>query len=187
MKNINPENATMVFKGKIFEVWQWPQKLYDGSTATFEFLKRPNTVSVIATLEDKIMILDQKQPQHDESFISLPGGRQEENEDPLVTAQRELLEETGYVSNDWELWVEYSPFQKIQWTIYYFVARDSKKQQEQKLDGGEQITLRFISLDEFIELSDNKEFDPHEISLELLKAKYEPEKRARLQKLFFGN
>src|SRR5215467_9321922 len=31
-----PEHAERVFQGKIFDVYQWPQKLYDGSTATFE-------------------------------------------------------------------------------------------------------------------------------------------------------
>lgn len=34
--------------------------------------------------------------------LMLPGGLLEENEDPLVTAQRELLEETGYASEKWE-------------------------------------------------------------------------------------
>ena len=35
-----PPEAKCVFRGKIFDVYQWPQRLYDGSTATFEMLRR---------------------------------------------------------------------------------------------------------------------------------------------------
>ena len=59
-KNKLPKNARRVFKGEIFEVWQWPQKMYDGSTETFEMLKRPDTTQVIATVGDKIALLIQK-------------------------------------------------------------------------------------------------------------------------------
>ncbi len=67
-----PLNATIVFKGKIFEVWQWEQALFDGTTATFERLKRPNTAQVIAVVGEKILVVDQQQPDTKE-FISLPG------------------------------------------------------------------------------------------------------------------
>ena len=34
-----PENAKRVFKGIIFDVYQWEQELYNGSKAVFEKLK----------------------------------------------------------------------------------------------------------------------------------------------------
>ena len=42
-----PKDARCVFKGVIFEVWQWEQKMFDGSMATFERIKRPDTVVII--------------------------------------------------------------------------------------------------------------------------------------------
>src|SRR3989338_8402924 len=90
-----PKNAKRVFKGEIFEVWQWRQKMYDGTTETFEMLKRPDTTQVIAVIEDKILILKQKQPNNASAFLSLAGGRREKNESALNSAKRELLEETG--------------------------------------------------------------------------------------------
>jgi ADP-ribose pyrophosphatase len=37
------------------------------------------------------------------SCIGLPGGRVDVAESPLATAQRELLEETGYIASDWQI------------------------------------------------------------------------------------
>jgi hypothetical protein len=34
-----PENAKLAFKGERFEVWQWEQTMYDGSTKKYLFLR----------------------------------------------------------------------------------------------------------------------------------------------------
>ena len=58
-----PDSAKLMFKGVIFEVYQWQQQMYDGSTETFEALKRPDTVSIIPVTKDKkFIILRQEQP-----------------------------------------------------------------------------------------------------------------------------
>src|ERR1700739_4821656 len=109
-----PADAKMVFKGELFEVWQWGQKMFDGSIATFERLKRQNTVQVVAVVDGKMLIQEQEQPDSAHPFISLPGGRCDEGEDELEAAKRELLEETGYVSGDWAVWKEDNPVGKME-------------------------------------------------------------------------
>lgn len=70
-----PDNAVRAFQGMIFDVYQWPQKLYDGSEFTFEMLKRTDTVSVIGLVDGgKILVIDDEQP-HLGSRRSFPGGR----------------------------------------------------------------------------------------------------------------
>ncbi len=181
-----PENAKMVFKGKIFEVWQWEQKLFDGTTATFERLKRPNTAKVIPVAGDKILIVDQQQPDT-KHFTTVPGGRCDEGEDPLVAAKRELLEETGYMSDDWTLFREENPVGKIEWTIYTYVARNCKKVQEPALDAGEQMTSRLITFDEFIQLGSSADFYDKELDLELSRAQFDAAKKEELRALLFKN
>jgi ADP-ribose pyrophosphatase len=62
----------------------------------------PDFVVIFAQVPDGqvILIRQYKQGIHGLS-LCLPAGAIEEGEDPLRTAQREFLEETGYVSDEW--------------------------------------------------------------------------------------
>jgi ADP-ribose pyrophosphatase len=180
-----PADAKMVFKGEIFEVWQWQQKMFDGSTSTFERLKRPDTVQTIAVIGDKIMVQRQEQPDSATPFLSLPGGRVDQGEQPQEAAKRELLEESGYASDEWILWKEDKPVGKIEWTIYTYIARDCKKVQEPHLDGGEKITTRLMSFDEFLSLTEDPSFCDLELIVPLLRAHFEPAKKEELRKTIF--
>lgn len=186
-KNIKqlPENAKLVFKGEIFEMWQWEQKMYDGSVEIFEKLKRSNTAGVIAVVGDKILIQEQMQPDKPEAFASIPGGRCEEGEDALSAAKRELLEETGYVSDDWELWREQDPVGKIIWTIYTYIARNCVYKQPPCLDAGEKITTRLVSFEDFLMLSEDKDFYEKELVSLLYRARFDAKFKEELRNLFF--
>lgn len=139
--NLIPKTAERVFKGKIFEVWQWPQKMYDGTTETFEMLKRPDTVVVIAIEDEKIVITRQSQPNLKNEFMDFPGGRADEGETPLEAAKREMLEETGMSFKNWKLIDIIQPLQKVEWFIYTYVATDFENQSETKHDAGEKIEV----------------------------------------------
>lgn len=148
-----PEKANCVFRGQIFDVYQWQQEMYDGSFKTFEMLKRPDTLKVIAIKDNKIVILDQKQPDSEKSFYDLPGGRHDyENESELDAAKRETLEETGMAFKNWRLIKVDQPHAKIDWFVYLFLATDFDKQQDQELDSGEQIKIEFKTLTELKDL-----------------------------------
>lgn len=146
--NLIPKTAKRVFKGKIFEVWQWPQKMYDGTTATFEMLKRPDTVVVIAIKDEKIVITRQSQPNLKNEFMDFPGGRSDEGESPLEAAHREMLEETGMTFKNWKLIEVIQPLQKIEWFIYTYVATDFENQSDTKHDAGEKIEVLTMSFEE---------------------------------------
>ncbi len=179
-----PADAKMVFKGEIFEVWQWDQELYDGSRAIFERLRRPDTAVVVPVLDGSIVVVDEEQPDA-EPFVSVPSGRIEEGEDPFEAAKRELKEETGLESEDWIPWMQVRPVGKIEWTIFVFIARGCRKASEQKLDAGEKIAIRPVSFDDFLALSDDSTFRSAEIVDVLLRARIDPAKKADLHVLLF--
>lgn len=153
---IHPQ-AKLMFKGVIYDTYQWPQKMYDGSEEIFEMLRRPDTVSVIGIVDGKILVLDDEQP-HRGSRRSFPGGRvDEEDGDILLAAKREILEETGYKFNKWRLIKVWQPHAKIEWFIYLFVAWDGIKAADPHLDPGEKITVEHLSFQTVKDLSLQKE------------------------------
>jgi ADP-ribose pyrophosphatase len=176
-----PDHAKKVFKGEVFEVWQWEQELYNGETAVFERLRRPDTAIIIPVVNGNIMVVDEEQPDTG-PFLSVPSGRIEDGESPQDGAARELLEETGYASDDWELLAAQRPSGKIEWTIHIYVARACRKVKEQELDGGEKITPRLVSFEKFLMLSDDPAFRAQEVTDMLLRARLDPQKSALLKK-----
>ena len=179
-----PESATKVFTGVIYDVYQWDQKMYDGSTKTFEKLKRPDSVIIFPVLGDSRIILTEQEQPGVESYISATGGRVDEGENVLDAAKRELLEESGYEADQFILWDAQHATTKIDWVIYTFIAKGLKKVADPKLDGGEKIKLKLVTFDEFLELSTNNRFSEIEIVVQLTEARLDPKKKAELKKLF---
>lgn len=179
-----PENAQLVHKGILFDVYQWEQELYDGSKTTFEKLKRKDTVIIFPLLPDgKILLTEQNQPGM-EPFIGATGGRIEPGEEILEAARRELLEESGYEADEFILWDARHPTSKIDWVVYTFIAKGLHKVSDLNLDAGEKISLKPVTFDELIEIGSKQNFAEKEIMYQLLEAKYNPEKKEELRKLF---
>ncbi|PIZ95452.1 MAG: hypothetical protein COX81_00845 [Candidatus Magasanikbacteria bacterium CG_4_10_14_0_2_um_filter_37_12] len=179
-----PKNAKLVFKGNVFDTYQWEQKLYDGSTDTFEMLKRPNTVDVIATSDKQVFIAKQEQPIKGK-FFSLLGGRQDEGESSLETAKRELLEEAGLESNDWELWQVFEPYTKIEWEVFIYIAKNCQKVSAQNTDAGEKIEVLELSFEQFVDKVTEPGFGSRETVEDFLRMKLEPKKLEEFRKKIF--
>jgi 8-oxo-dGTP pyrophosphatase MutT (NUDIX family) len=143
-----PEQAVRAFQGMIFDTYQWPQTLFDGSEHTFEMLKRPDTVSVICVVDGKLLVIDDEQP-HLGSRQSFPGGRVDPEDSSVeVAAKREILEETGYSFKNWRLIKVSQPYRKMEWFVYVFLAWEEAGKQEPALDAGEKITVQHLNFNE---------------------------------------
>lgn len=146
-ENKVPKDAKLVFKGEIFDVYQWEQELYDGTTATFEMLKRPDTAGTIAIVDNKIVVLRDEQP-HRGVTLTFPNGKVEPGESWLDGAKRELLEETGMAFADWKLIYVQSNIPRMEYSNMYFLAQNLISRGEQKLDPGEKIEVLLKDFDE---------------------------------------
>lgn len=152
-----PKNAERVFKGIIFDVYQWQQPMYDGRVATFEMLRRPDTVLILGVKGDKIIMVEDEQP-HYGVKQRLPGGRNDvEGEDELACAKREMHEETGMVFKTWRLIDAFQRAAKIEAFVYTFLATDFERQDEPHVDGGEKIKVLPMTFKEALQNSDEYE------------------------------
>lgn len=147
-----------VFEGVIFSVHQWQQEMFDGSVETFERLSRPDTVAVIPLSGERILLAKELQPHWTEWTTGLFGGRVDPGEAPLDAAKRELLEETGLASDDWELLFSERPVHKMDWTIHYYIARDCRTAAAPSHEPGERIEVLELDFDEFIGIAKREEF-----------------------------
>jgi 8-oxo-dGTP pyrophosphatase MutT (NUDIX family) len=160
-----PENAERVFKGIMYDVYHWPQKLYDGTIATFEMLRRQDSVKVLAIKDGKIIVLKEEQPGIPSNF-ALPGGRHDvESETELQCAQREVKEETGLIFKSWKLVDAAQLSIEIDWCTYLFVATDPAGQQDAHHDAGEKIEIHALTYDEVINIEANYPTLNHAISV----------------------
>lgn len=181
-----PDNAKIVFKGVLFDVYQWEQEMFDSTKTIFEKLKRPDTVVVFPVLPDgKIILTEQEQPGK-KPFIGATGGRVDEGEDILTAAKRELLEESGYEAEEYILWDAQHPTSKIDWVVYTFIAKGLKKVADLHLDAGEKIKLLPVALDKLIDIATNEHdsFYEKEVIVKFFEAKLNPKKMEELKELF---
>ncbi len=144
--------GAVVYEGNFIQVQKDTVCLPDGASATREYIKHPGAVAILALLDNGNLVMERqyRYPAQRE-FIELPAGKIDAGEAILATAQRELLEETGYVAKQWiHLSTAWPCIGYADERIEYFLAKGLTLQQRQ-LDEGEFLEVVELSLDEAID------------------------------------
>lgn len=91
-----------IYSGIFLEMKRDTVRLPDGEQAVREYLTHPGAVAILAILEDGRVLLE-RQYRYPVARVcmEIPAGKLELGEDPLLCAQRELAEETGYTAKRW--------------------------------------------------------------------------------------
>ena len=121
--------------------------------ASFSVLKVPDWINVIAfTKDQKVILVEQYRYGIQAPTLELPGGVCDPGEYPLETSNRELLEENGYVSEEWVSLgkVSSNPAMQDNYT-HSFLALNCEKVAEQKLDGNERIHVHLMPEAQFLD------------------------------------
>jgi len=145
-------DSTLSYDGNFLKVRKDNARMPDGSISTREYINHPGAVAILALLDNGKLIMERQfryAPQRE--FIEIPAGKIDQGEDILLTAQRELLEETGYVAKEWlHLTTVWPCIGYADERIEYFLARGLSHQGSQ-LDDGEFLEVFELSMEEAID------------------------------------
>lgn len=141
---------------RVFRVREDLSRRSDGANGKFFVLENPDWVNIIAvTKNEEIVMIEQFRHGTQNVILEIPGGMVDEGESPETAAKRELLEETGYSSENWVLLGRSHPNPAIQNNkIYHYLALDCEKECDVSFDEHEDIITKLLPLVDA----------PHEIS-----------------------
>ena len=119
-----------------------------------------NWVNVLPVTEEGLIVLvRQYRYAYGDFSLELPGGIMDPHEtDPLLTAQRELQEETGYTATRMELVAQMAPNPATQNNILYcFVAMGCTLTHDQQFDANEELETVLVTPAELLDMLRNNQ------------------------------
>ncbi|MFZ6674407.1 NUDIX domain-containing protein [Undibacterium sp. Xuan67W] len=95
-------SGELAYSGSFLKVEKDIVRLPDANQVTREYIKHPGAVVILPLLDDGTVLMERQfRYPLNQVFIEFPAGKIDPDEDALVCAKRELLEETGYTATDW--------------------------------------------------------------------------------------
>ncbi len=131
-----------------FDVELWKVALSDGREVDRQVVVHPGAVTILAICDDEsIVMIRNRRFAADQVLLELPAGTMEADEQPVVCAHRELVEETGYRARSIEPLMEFYTSPGIcTERMYAYLARDLTHV-GQDLDDTEEIDVEIVAAD----------------------------------------
>jgi ADP-ribose pyrophosphatase len=158
-----------VFRGRLLHVKRDTVRLPDGSEATREYIVHPGAVMIIPRLPDGALLFERQfRYPHQRVFIEFPAGKIDSGEDPLATAKRELVEETGYTAARWAYVATMHPLITYSTEYIAIYAADELTYVGARLDAGEFVETFTATLNDALGWLDRGEVTDAKTMLGLL-------------------
>lgn len=136
---------------KIFKIRRdYSTRDSDGAEFPFYCLENPDWVNVIPITETgQVVLIEQYRHGIEEITLEIPGGMVDHGEDAKTAAERELVEETGFVPREIILLGKSRPNPAIQnnW-VYHYLAVDCEKHHEPEFDATESVFTKLVPFED---------------------------------------
>lgn len=149
-----------IFKNRFLRIRVDRCELPDGRVMPNYFvLDFSDWVQVVALdTEGNMIMVRQYRHGVEQSILEIPGGTTDpgDDEDPMEAAKRELLEETGYESQEWLVIGKHAPNPALMSNhMHVYLALNCKKVAEQNLDPFEDIDVEVHPVQKVYELAES--------------------------------
>jgi ADP-ribose pyrophosphatase len=142
-----------IYEGKIISVQLDDVELPNGKKGQREIVKHPGAVAVIPfTSDGKMVVVRQFRKPLEKEIYEIPAGKLEPGEDPHECAKRELEEETGYTSNNFNYVTSFYTSPGFANELLYLYEAEHLTEGQAQPDADEFVEMKQITLGEGLEL-----------------------------------
>lgn len=161
-----------IYKGTVVHLFNDTVLLENGRKAGRDVIKHPGGVCVVAlTDENEVLMVKQFRYPHHRVTTEIPAGKLEWSESHLECGKRELLEETGFVSDSFDYLGCLLPTPAYDTEIIHMYLARGLHYEKQKLDEGEFLDVERIPLDKAVEMIMNNQLQDAKTQIAIMKTK----------------
>lgn len=145
-------SSELVYTGDYLRVHRDTVRLPNGATSYREYLQHPGAVMIMPVFDNGDVLVERqyRYPMR-QVFVEFPAGKKDTGEEPLTTAQRELLEETGYTAERFTHITDiHNALAYCDEVIHFFVAEGLHDSGQQHLDDNEFVQVLRVPLAELM-------------------------------------
>ena len=170
---MKPERRTVQYRGRIITLTLDEVTLPNGHATTLEVVHHPGGAAVVALDDrDRVCLLRQYRYVADGWIWELPAGKLEPEEPPLVTAQRELLEEAGCQAREWRSLGSYLSSPGIFTEVLHLYLATGVTPAVAAHEQAEVIEVHWVAFDQALEWSQSGEIRDGKTLIGLSRARY---------------
>lgn len=159
----------VLYSGKVVRLNVDEIELEDGTPAMREFVRHSGGSTVIAETEEGILFVEQFRYPYGKVVLELPAGKREGEEDPMLTARRELEEETGYFAQNLTYIGEVYPTPGYSDERIFIYVADCLEKRTAHTDEDEFLSVRAIKADEAARMVASGEIKDAKTQIAILK------------------
>lgn len=150
------QDSAEIYAGRVMALRSDRVVMPGGRVATREIVEHPGAVAVVALdADDRVMMIHQYRHAVRRRLWELPAGLLDvAGEDPVLTAQRELAEESGLAATDWSVLIDVVPSPGFSdESVRVYLARGISEVGRPVLDGPDEgdneeadLTVKWVSM-----------------------------------------